>query len=191
MLSTFRMRLDWDENFCVCVLCFFIFFFSRVFERFECCGYCSCTVQWTVAANFDFSNFFDQSQHIVYYSQTHKFHFSATFSLKMGPTILFTHLKIISLQCFSVFSFNFQFSTVSKRTLKPGLDTAFSRLRFQATFIFIFIFFKPQLLTFFINSAYQWVPCTVHETHKLHFSTTFLLKISLTALFTYLKIILL
>ena len=31
---------------------------------------------------------------------SHKFHFSTTFSLKMGPTILFTHLKIISLQCF-------------------------------------------------------------------------------------------
>ena len=43
MYLPFRMRLDWDENFCVCVL--FGFFFSRVFERFECCGYCSCTVQ--------------------------------------------------------------------------------------------------------------------------------------------------
>ena len=29
-----------------------------------------------------------------------KLHFSATFSLKMGPTALFTHLKIILLQCF-------------------------------------------------------------------------------------------
>ena len=96
---------------------FFFFFFSRVLERFGCCGYCLCTVQWTVAANFDFSNFFDQSQHIVYCSRTHKFHFSATFSLKMGPTILFTYLKIISLQCFSVFNFSFQFSAVSKRTL--------------------------------------------------------------------------
>ena len=36
----------------------------------------------------------------VYCSQTHKFHFSATFSLKMGHTALFTHLKIILLQCF-------------------------------------------------------------------------------------------
>ena len=35
-----------------------LFFFSRVFELFECCGYCSCTVQWTVTANFDFSNLF-------------------------------------------------------------------------------------------------------------------------------------
>ena len=39
-------------------------------------------------------------------SLTHKFHFSATFSLKMGPTVLFTHLKIIF---YNVFSFNFRF----------------------------------------------------------------------------------
>ena len=32
----------------------------------------------------------------------------SNFSLKMGLTVLFTHLKIILLQCFSVF--NFQFS---------------------------------------------------------------------------------
>ena len=44
----------------------------------------------------------------VHCLRTHKFHFSATFSLKMGPTALFTHLKINLLQYFqfSVFSFN-------------------------------------------------------------------------------------
>ena len=44
----------------------------------------------------------------VHCLRTHKFHFSATFSLKMGPTVLFTHLKINLLQYFqfSVFSFN-------------------------------------------------------------------------------------
>ena len=41
----------------------------------------------------------------VYCLWTHKFHFSATFSLKMSPTVLFTYLKIILLQCFLVFSF--------------------------------------------------------------------------------------
>ena len=40
----------------------------------------------------------------VYCSRTHKFHFSVTFSLKMGPTVLFTYLKIILLQYFLVFS---------------------------------------------------------------------------------------
>ena len=33
-------------------------------------------------------------------SWTHKFHFSVTFSLKISHTVLFTHLKIILLQCF-------------------------------------------------------------------------------------------
>ena len=39
----------------------------------------------------------------------HKLHFSTTFLFKMGPTALFTHLKIISLQCFQ-----FQFSISAK-----------------------------------------------------------------------------
>ena len=47
-----RLRLDSAETF---ASVFFPFFFSRVFET---CGYCSCTVQWTVAAKLDFSNFF-------------------------------------------------------------------------------------------------------------------------------------
>ena len=44
----------------------------------------------------------------VHCSWTYKFYFSVTFSLKMSPTALFTHLKIILLQCFqfSVFNFN-------------------------------------------------------------------------------------
>ena len=41
--------------------------------------------------------------------RSHKFHFSVTFSLKIGPTVLFTYLKIISLQCFQ-----FQFSILAK-----------------------------------------------------------------------------
>ena len=45
----------------------------------------------------------------VHYSRTHKFHFSTIFSLKMGSTALFTHLKIILLQCFQ-----FQFSVSTK-----------------------------------------------------------------------------
>ena len=44
------------------------------------------------------------------------FYFSVTFSLKMGPTILFTHLKIILLQCF-------QFSAISKQTLNVIFST--------------------------------------------------------------------
>ena len=51
---------------------------------------------------------FPPVQHKFYCLRTHKFHFSETFSLKMGPAILFTHLKIILLQYFSVSIFNFQ-----------------------------------------------------------------------------------
>ena len=54
----------------------------------------------------------------MYCLRIHKYHFLSTFLLKIGLTILFTHLKIILLQCFSVFSFSFQFSGVSKWTLK-------------------------------------------------------------------------
>ena len=69
-----------------------------------------------LAEKFDFSTNFQPHVGPVHYLRTHKFHFSATFLLKIGPTILFTHLKIILLQCFSVF--NFQFSAVSKQTLR-------------------------------------------------------------------------
>ena len=48
---------------------------------------------------------------------SYKLHFSAIFSLKMSFTVLFTHLKIILLQYFSVFNFSFQFSIVFKRSL--------------------------------------------------------------------------
>ena len=77
---------------------------------------CVCVLS-TFASMFVCLVFFFQAV-IVDYSHeqciihgTHKLHFSVTFSLKMGPTILFTHLKIILLQYF-------QFSAVSKRTLK-------------------------------------------------------------------------
>ena len=38
---------------------------------------------------------------------SYKLHFLSTFSLKMGLTILFIHLKIILLQCFQFLVFNF------------------------------------------------------------------------------------
>ena len=69
-----------------------------------------------LALRFAFSFFFFNSRFCwlfsvnsasVHYSRTHKFHFLTTFSLKMGLTVLFTHLKIILL-VFSVFSFQFQ-----------------------------------------------------------------------------------
>ena len=98
-----NLRLRFEPTFWthVCVLRFF-FFFSHVLEKR---GYYSCTVYWTVTANVDF---FAVNNASVYCLWTHKFHFSATFLLKIGPIALFTHLKIILLECFqfSVFSFS-------------------------------------------------------------------------------------
>ena len=123
-LLNIRVCLDSAEMF---VSAFFQIFF---FTRFR-------TVTATVAAKFDLSKF-DLSNHFQPISahralftdpqislfsnffiknESHEFHFSATFSLKMSLTVLFTYLKIILLQYFSVFSFSFQFSAVSKRTL--------------------------------------------------------------------------
>ena len=93
---------------------FFYFFFSLVCET---CGYCSCIVYEQQPQSLTFLTFFSQSVHTMHCSWTHKFHFSVTFSLKMSSTVLFIHLKIILLQYFSVFSFNFQFSAVSKWTI--------------------------------------------------------------------------
>ena len=58
------------------------------------------------AAIVDFVNC---EQYIHHCLRSHKLHFSVTFLLKIGPTVLFTHLKIISLQCFQ-----FQFSVSAK-----------------------------------------------------------------------------
>ena len=73
-----------------------------------------CVLPFTFCLFFFSFLFFIQLQHLtqssvnnafVHCSCTHKFHFSTTFSLKMGLATLFTHLKIILLQCFQ-----FQFS---------------------------------------------------------------------------------
>ena len=53
-------------------------------------------------------DFLSVNSAFVHCSWTHKLHFLAIFSLKMCPTVLFTHLKIILLQYFqfSIFSFS-------------------------------------------------------------------------------------
>ena len=73
------------------VLFFFFFFVFTHFWR------SAATVQWTVAANVDF---FQWTVYPCTVHGPHKFHFLSIFSLKIGPTVLFTHLKIILLQWF-------------------------------------------------------------------------------------------
>ena len=47
-----------------------------------------------------FVDFLTINSTFVHYLWTYKHHFSVTFSLKIGHTVLFTHLKIILLQYF-------------------------------------------------------------------------------------------
>ena len=89
-----RSSASLDSNYCgiwVFVLRFSLFFFSFFFVQPA------------------FVDFFTVNNVSVHCLQIHKFHFSAIFSLKMGLTALFTHLKIILLQCFQ-----FQFLVSAK-----------------------------------------------------------------------------
>ena len=81
--------------------------------------------------------------HGVHCSWIHKFQFSATFSLKMGPKILFLHLKIILLQYFSVFSFSFQFSVVFKRIL--SVEFTYRYYRIASIILVIYLFWECEI----------------------------------------------
>ena len=91
-----RLRFP-DARFAFSILFFFFFLHSFVRPTQLLFIHSSCKV-WL----------FPLFQHKLYCLRTHKFHTSATSSLKMGPTLLFTHLKIILLQYFSVSIFIFQ-----------------------------------------------------------------------------------
>ena len=113
--------------------------------------------------------------HVLFTRPTNYFFFKKNITLKMNLMILFTHLKIILLQCF-------QFSVISGiQTDTVRLDSA--EKHYPASTFFIFLRTAFQL--------FQWVSCTVHRTHKPLFSKKFSLKMNLTTLFTHLKIILL
>ena len=81
--------------------------------------------------------FFSQLVYTMYCLWTHKFHFSTTFSLKMSPTVLFTHLKIILLQYF-LFSF---FNCIQTDPNKC-LESTFARLHFPLSAFFTSSFFS-------------------------------------------------
>ena len=89
---------------CVLLLFFFLFFFSFLHAFQGTSG----TVEYCSVLFGPFFLTFLSISGSVHCSRTHKFHFLSIFSLNMGPTVLFTHLKIILLQCFkfSVFSFS-------------------------------------------------------------------------------------
>ena len=105
---------------------------------------------------------------------THKPLFSANFSLKIGPMVHTFKNDFVTV--FSVFS------KISGIQTDPKY--AFG-LSLKALHLHFFFFGRSAF------SSNQWVPCTVHETHKSLFSTKLSLKMGLMILFTHLKIILL
>ena len=85
-----RLRFP-NARFVFSILFFFFFFLHAFWSIFLLFIHCCAVI-------FDFSSW-------TVHTQTHKLHFSVTFSLKMYLTVLFTYLKIILLQCFLVFNF--------------------------------------------------------------------------------------
>ena len=80
---------------------------------FSLCRDCCLNIVSTVHTSTTFPAPFNQ----LFNHGTHKSHLSTTFSLKMNLTVLFTHLKIILLQCFQFSVFNF--SKISSIQIDP------------------------------------------------------------------------
>ena len=97
----YETRTTFGSSGCICIC---VFFFHVFWDKFYYYGYCLCTVHEQQPQSLTCQTIFSQSVHTVHYSRTHKFYFSTIFSLKISPTVLFTYLKIILLQCFSIFS---------------------------------------------------------------------------------------
>ena len=77
-------------------------------------------------------------------------------------------------------------------TLRCGLDLRpWLRFMFSRVFSFQFFFFFCFSRTFWLSQQWTVHQCTVHGSHKVHFSATFSLKLGLTTLFKHLNIILL
>ena len=100
------VRLDWVEVASAFVnsrFVLFFFFFFHAFQRVMQLLFMHCSLN-----NSRKCWLFHDKQWSMYCSRSHKLYFSKTFSLKMSPTILFTHLKIILLPYFqfSIFSFS-------------------------------------------------------------------------------------
>ena len=80
--------------FCVCALFFFMLQHAFQLDKFHC----SCYYSWIVVVYiWLFSPFSSHPWVPCTFHGTYKLHFLATFSLKMGHTVLFTYLKIILL----------------------------------------------------------------------------------------------
>ena len=136
-LLTLRVGLDCAFTFDVCVL--FFFFGMRLWV----CGYCSCTVQWTVAANFDFSIFFQSISVDRALFMDPQISLFSNFFIKNGShDIIYTFKNyfITVFFSFSVSVFSFQFSAVSKRTLSVCLtNLVFVNLFYYSTYFHYYL----------------------------------------------------
>ena len=138
-----RLRLDWAETQRVCVWVFpSFFFFPCVCETY---GYCSFTVQWTVAANFDFSKFFGPiTAHRVLFTDPQISLFS-NFFIKNGSHDTIQTFKNYFATVF--FSFQFQFSALSKRTLNAISDKYHCKGRMVSTWYKIWTIGHHNIIT--------------------------------------------
>ena len=98
-----------------------------------------------LAENFEFKINFQSHMSPVHCLRTHKFHFLTTFSLKMGSTVLFTHLKIILLQCFLVF--NFQLYPNGPLIINLHTNSFSTKHHPRHIFVFLVAYVMPALFT--------------------------------------------
>ena len=118
-LLLYIQKIETLAEFRLCVwslaFAFFLFFFFFFCMHLWDCGYCSCTVQWTVATKFDFSIFFRPiSTHRTLFMDPQISLFSNFFIKNRFHGIIYTFKNYFATV---LFSFQFQFLAVSKRTL--------------------------------------------------------------------------
>ena len=106
-LMTLSMRLDCVSGLVEFAFSFFFFFIYLFIEKLPFTWKCVCQwVPYTVHEThylFERPNFSLECDHLVglvHSSQDPQIYFLTKLSLKMDPTVLFIHLKIILLQCF-------------------------------------------------------------------------------------------
>ena len=116
---------------------------------------------------------------------------SLTVGRKRGPILRFSLTFLWrKINCRDVWHKNYSFNFIANNTIIVIVLVWIALT--SAAFAF------PQFFFSFLFSRNGWPVflwtmhlCTVHKSHQLHFLSTFSLKLSLTVLFTYLKIILL
>ena len=127
-----RLCLDLAEN--PCLRLRFSFFFSRICET---CGYCSLNSAWTAATKFDLSHFFQPiNAHRVLFMDLQISLFNNFFIKNGSHSTIYTFKNY-----FITVFFSFQFSTLSKRTLRTLARPNASFFCFYFVCLFSFFLF--------------------------------------------------